>query len=306
MLSAMQNPAPGGASHAPATFALYGERPGETELDLIHIEDIKSRARLYDWTITPHAHAEMWQLIYIGKGGAVATIENERVRMGDRSILCIPNGVVHGFEFKTDTVGWVLSVETRLLETTAYAQTRRFLMRNRFRVTKLSLTALQNREISVLFNNLYKEFTAMREGRSVMLDSLANALLILLLRDAPRENEDGDGAPRGSRLFSAYRDLINQHFRDHWTVPAYADALSVSQSQLARACRRLTGRSPAALINARLILEAQRNLHYTEASAAQIAIDLGFQDPAYFSRFFKRITGLTPLAYRSSSRRNQR
>ena len=52
-----------------------------------------------------------------------------------------------------------------------------------------------------------------------------------------------------------------------------------------------------------LLLEAQRNLHYTEATAAQIGLDLGFQDPAYFSRFFKRLTGVTPRRYRRDSRR---
>jgi AraC family transcriptional activator of pobA len=50
----------------------------------------------------------------------------------------------------------------------------------------------------------------------------------------------------------------------------------------------------------RLLMEAQRLLIYTSASAVQIAAELGFQDPAYFSRFFKRHTGLTPLAFRQA------
>ncbi|PQA87677.1 helix-turn-helix domain-containing protein [Hyphococcus luteus] len=294
-----------GAGQAPETFALYGEAPGQTGLEHIHIEDIKARARLYDWTITPHAHADLWQFIHIEKGRAEATVENGYMRLGDHSVLSIPNGVVHGFEFETDTIGWVLSIETRLLETQTFAQARKLLVRNGFHVTKLDLKPPHSEESGVFFRRLHDEFAHMRQARSAMLDSLTNALLILLMREARQGKSDDADASQATGLLAAYRDLINQRFREHLSVVAYASALGVSQSRLARACRRLAGQSPAALINARLLLEAQRNLHFTEASAAQIAIDLGFQDPAYFSRFFKRMTGLTPREYREKSRKKQ-
>jgi AraC family transcriptional activator of pobA len=52
------------------------------------------------------------------------------------------------------------------------------------------------------------------------------------------------------------------------------------------------------LINQRLLLEAKRNLVYTTLTVYQVADSLGFSEPAYFSRFFKRATGLTPKAFR--------
>jgi AraC family transcriptional regulator, transcriptional activator of pobA len=287
---------------APARFALYGELPGESELELIHIEDIRSRARLYDWTITPHSHREMWQFIHVAKGGAEATLEDARIALAPRSVLAIPDGVVHGFAFEEGTLGWVLSIETRLFETAAFAPLRALLARRGFGVTKLDLTAAKDREVNFLFSRLHEEFRDAKEGRGVMLDSLTSALLVLMLREAPERTEGGD-APDGARLAAGFRDLVNRRFREHWSVDRYAGALAVSQSQLSRTIRRATGRSPAAIINARLLLEAQRNLHYTEATAAQIGLDLGFQDPAYFSRFFKRLTGVTPRRYRLDSRR---
>ena len=290
---------------APARFALYGELPGESELELIHIEDIRSRARLYDWTITPHSHREMWQFIYVEKGGAEATLEDARIQLGNRSVLCIPDGVVHGFAFERDTLGWVLSIETRLFETASFAHVRALLMKNSFGVKKLSLTAATNRDVNFFFSRLHQEFVEARDGRGVILDCLTGALLVLLLRDAPGTSGPGAAAPDGARLAAEFRDLVNRRFREHWSVARYAAVLSVSQSRLSRTIRRASGRSPAALINARLLLEAQRNLHYTEATAAQIALDLGFQDPAYFSRFFKRLTGVTPRRYRINSRRGK-
>lgn len=288
----------------PARFALYGEPPEASGLELLHIEDIPSRARLYDWTITPHSHREMWQFIYVAKGGAEATLEDARIRLCPRSVLCIPDGVVHGFAFERDTLGWVLSIEARLFETASFAHVRRLLARSGYGVTKLSLSAAQARDVSFFFARLHREFLDLRDGRGAMLDSLTSALLILLLREAPGKSGEETAAPEGARLAAAFRDLVNKRFREHWSVARYAEALGVSQSRLSRTIRRATGRSPAALINARLLLEAQRNLHYTEATAAQIALDLGFQDPAYFSRFFKRLAGATPRRYRLDSRRS--
>ncbi len=287
---------------APARFALYGELPGESELELIHIEDIRSRARLYDWTITPHSHREMRQFIYVAKGGAEATLEDARIALGPRSVLAIPDGVVHGFAFERETLGWVLSVETRLFETPAFAPVQRLIAQRGFGVAKLDLTAAKDRDVNFLFCRLHEEFFDAKEGRGAMLDSLTSALLVLMLREAPERTGGGD-APDGARLAAGFRDLVNRRFREHWSIDRYAGALAVSQSQLSRTIKRVTGQSPAALINARLLLEAQRNLHYTEATAAQIGLDLGFQDPAYFSRFFKRLTGVTPRRYRLDSRR---
>lgn len=288
---------------APARFALYGELPGESELELVHIEDIRSRARLYDWTITPHSHREMWQLIYVASGGAAATLEDDRIDLGPASVLCIPDGVVHGFTFERETLGWVLSIETRLFETAAFAPLQRLIAQSGFSVTKLALKPAQDRNVNVLFSSLHDEFLNAKEGRGMMLDSLTSALLILMLRDAPKRSYGGAVAPEGARLAAVFRDLVNKRFRDHWRIDRYAETLAVSPSQLSRTIKRVTGQSPAATINARLLLEAQRNLHYTEATAAQIGLDLGFQDPAYFSRFFKRLSGTTPRRYRLNSRR---
>jgi AraC family transcriptional activator of pobA len=63
-------------------------------------------------------------------------------------------------------------------------------------------------------------------------------------------------------------------------------------------CHAHLGRSASAEIHLRLVLEARRLLRYTDAPAFVIAQDLGFADPAYFGRFFRREAGVTPRRYR--------
>ncbi|CAN7240298.1 helix-turn-helix domain-containing protein [Pseudoduganella sp. LjRoot289] len=82
----------------------------------------------------------------------------------------------------------------------------------------------------------------------------------------------------------------------------YADALRITHPRLNRLCLKLSGQSAFELTQDRLMLEACPKLIYLPASIASIAYELGFQDPAYFSRLFKKRVGVTPKVFRQSER----
>ena len=84
-------------------------------------------------------------------------------------------------------------------------------------------------------------------------------------------------------------------------MQAYADQLGLSIGQLSRICREVLGQSSLHVLNDRLIQEAQRGLVYTGLSIKQLADELGFVDDAYFSRFFRKHTGLSPRDYRAKA-----
>lgn len=289
-------------AHQPEVYALYGEQPGDFGIEDLHIEDIDARARLHDWKILPHAHAGILQLIYISEGGAEAKAEDRLTPLSSGDLFFIPEGVIHSFDFQDATIGWVLSVDSPFLKTANFRSVRDIFFGRMFSVNKLSLDASQKQEADTLFKCLHKEFIGSREGRTAMLTCLTQAILTLTLREMPRLREAGIEPLNNACLATSFRDLVNKNFCNHWSVADYAGALCVSPSQLTRVCRSHVGKSPAAIIYARILLEAQRMLRYTEAPAAQIAFELGYQDPAYFSRFFKRLAGVTPRQYRLQNR----
>ncbi len=86
----------------------------------------------------------------------------------------------------------------------------------------------------------------------------------------------------------ALNTLISRHFRDHHPAEFYAGHLGISATHLNRIVKAATGQSINALIANRLIDQAKRDLVFTSAHIKQIAYDLGFNDPAYFSRFFTK------------------
>ena len=102
-------------------------------------------------------------------------------------------------------------------------------------------------------------------------------------------------------LIAKFRAAIERNFLQHVGVEVYCHGLGVSESQLRRACLRVTDRPPLALIHLRVLVEAERQLRYTAMSVRQVAYLLGFEDPAYFTRFFRRRAGLSPREFRRRS-----
>ncbi|NGN41155.1 helix-turn-helix domain-containing protein [Mesorhizobium sp. CGMCC 1.15528] len=117
-------------------------------------------------------------------------------------------------------------------------------------------------------------------------------LLIALWRLSSPSAAKPQPSPRAT--VHGFLHLVEIHVRDHWTVADYARLLGVTADRLNSAIRRATGRSPLALIHARLITEAEILLDSSTLQVSEVAEALGFRDPAYFNRFFKRLTGIAP------------
>jgi AraC family transcriptional activator of pobA len=82
-------------------------------------------------------------------------------------------------------------------------------------------------------------------------------------------------------------------------IDAYARRLGMTSPHLNRICREHLGDTALGIIHGRIILEAKRYLTFTTLSAKEVALALSFEDPAYFTRFFKQKTGLSPLGFRA-------
>lgn len=112
----------------------------------------------------------------------------------------------------------------------------------------------------------------------------------------------GEAKPLPRTIVQRFLHAVDLHLRAHWTIARYAAEIGVTPDRLNSAVRRATGRPPLALIHARLIHEADALLETSSLQVAEIADELGFSDPAYFSRFYKRLTGRPPNSQRHELR----
>ncbi len=103
-----------------------------------------------------------------------------------------------------------------------------------------------------------------------------------------------------------FRDLVEARFREQPALSVCAAELGITSTQLNRVCQQVLGHAALGVLHARLVLEAQRELAYTNLSVKQIAFDLGFTDAGYSTRFFQRRTGSVPTLWRAGRVRRRR
>ncbi|GAB2583283.1 helix-turn-helix domain-containing protein [Spirosoma areae] len=156
--------------------------------------------------------------------------------------------------------------------------------------------------VEELLSKIRREYEQPGEWRQRMLSAYLTVLLTYLSR-LYSEQFTGDVAPVDTLLLRQFQTKVEQCFRELHEVGAYASLLNLSAGHLSEVVKAQSGRPAIKHIHERLVLEARRLLFHTSHSLKEITFDLGFSDASYFSRFFKRETGLTPADYRASIRK---
>lgn len=284
------------------TFHLYGEKRDDPTGFWLHCETIPERSRLHDWEIGPHRHESFFQVLHISSGSGEALIDGRYQPFEGPAAIFVAPREAHGFRFSRDVEGLVLTALTDRLTAPARSNAAIAVFVARSRLVRLSPQAAPAQELTRTMIRIHEELSGHEAGRMVLLEALVAAMIVHLARAGElavgREHATGRDAQRIATLF----DLIGAHFREHQPVSFYAEMLGLSEAHLNRVCRAGTGRSVQALLNARLIETATRDLIFTPSSVQTIAYSLGFSDPAYFNRFFRKQTGKTPGAFRASER----
>ena len=285
------------AAPAPVpVYQLYGEGQPWLTPDLVHVESIAARSGLHQWEIRPHRHHGLFQLLWLQQGSADVQLDGSPDRLTSGSVLLLPQHCVHGFHFSQNAQGVVVTL--------AYA----FLARLHGGLGD-SLSAMASPQklvladgahragIEALLPALLQEYGGQGEHRHLLLESLLVSVLCWLRRE-PAARDGMSATDRGRQYLAAFSAAIERDHARHLPLEHYASQLGISTAHLNAVCRELAGCSALALVHARMMLEARRNLVYTSMSVRDIADALGFADPAYFTRFFKRGIGLSPRQFR--------
>lgn len=245
----------------------------------------------------PHRHA-FYEIVHV-TGGCGAHVLDLAHRPLDPPHLCvITPGQVHHWEDAEGLTGRVMLFNED------------FLLSHPDDAATLDLLAdrpwlrLRDRQDGIpdLLAEMEHEYQALRTGYAGVL----RAYLHILITRALRNREPGPGreaaAPgRAAALAGAFTRLIASPGGTDSSVASCAKELGVSVGHLHALVKEATGQTPGRLIRRRQTLEAKRLLARTDLTIRQVARDTGFADPAYFCRFFRRETGLTPGDYRAAS-----
>jgi AraC family transcriptional activator of pobA len=273
-------------------FQLYGEGDSFADPGFVHIETIASRSRLNGWEIRPHSHDTLDQLLVIRSGEFEVRIDGRTITLAGAALIHIPACAVHGFRFDDAVAGDVLTFSAELRGSLVASQPAPIADQPFARA--VGLASLER--LTPLLTQLHVECSGHEAGRIAASAWLVGLLLLQVGRIAGES-----GVPlAGDTRVTTFRQLVDRHFREHRPLGFYADALGMTERSLTRLAQARLGCAPAHYLHRRLLLEARRQLAYGSQPIARIADELGFADPSYFTRFYRRMTGELPSAVRAS------
>jgi AraC family transcriptional regulator, transcriptional activator of pobA len=283
------------------SFSLYGEAPASAhQTDGVHIEDIQSRSRKYLWNIGTHRHTLLSQCVWVASGPVSVTLDEFHANLAGPAVMIIPAGTVHGFRFRADTDGQVLTMDlARVLSAAVPADQPAI---EALFCAPRAVDLRQDPDLAArmqrLLHHLAEEFGQPDSCAAPVGCWLACCVLWILAHGIAAHVTAEYHGTRDAQRLRQFRRLIESQYLKHWPVRRYARQLALSETSLNRLCRSQAGCTAFDLIQRRLALEARRRLVYAGSSVSGIAEDLGFKDPAYFSRFFRRHSGTSPNEFR--------
>ncbi|WP_342620918.1 helix-turn-helix domain-containing protein [Rhodoferax sp. GW822-FHT02A01] len=284
-------------------YALYGDQVQASWNNLFDFEWIPKRSRPYNWNISPHKHDAFIQILYLTEGGCEVILDGARLTATAPCLIVIPAQTVHGFVFDTTTNGPVVTAAQGPLESVAALLMPDLLtLVRKPALIPVNADNVHAQAMMPIFLAIERETQIHAQGQMAAGMSLLTALCVQIARlsDAQRQAIPKANTRKVAQI-EKFRALVEQNFKKHLSVSAYAEMMGITAGQLTRLCREELGMSSMDVINARVVHEAQRDLVYTISSIKQLSFSLGFADETYFGRFFRKHTGRSPREFRAQA-----
>lgn len=242
----------------------------------------------------PQAHKHnFYMLLVITKGSGAHTIDFTEHSAKPLQVHFLAPGQAHSWELHAKTTGFQLMFGPDFLN--GAPQQWPFFSFGATPVLQLSEPHFA--DVLQELEQINKEYQR-ADWLSVRIISNRLRVLLSLLERFYEEAHPSNNQQPLRRLVKQFLALLELHYKENATVEYYAEQLHITPQYLNIVCKKETGATAGHCIRQRILLEAKRLLTLTGQDVKEIAYELGFSDTSYFSRFFRRYTGQTPVAFR--------
>lgn len=278
----------------------YGFKQGlPQEFEVI---DISLLFKSFSKAMTSPHRAEFYQVIWFQEGYPTHIVDFKPLRIKPNTLVFINKGAVQQFDSNknytgksilfTDSFFCQSQLDTKYLKHT-------ILFNNLFSTSDVSISSGTE-----MFKDLFTQIQAelLKPKDQYQSDILRNMLRTLLLQaERIKKQQTQTPIPKGIDLDNViqFRNLLEEQFQNHKQVSYYTEQLAFTKKRLNQSTSKILGVTPKQMIDARVILEAKRQLAHTNESVKEIGFNLGFEEPTNFVKYFKKHVLVTPLEFKS-------
>lgn len=251
----------------------------------------------------PHRH-DFFEVLYLARGSGFHVIDGNKYEIKPPCVFFMSPGQAHKIEFSQDIHGYIF-IFTPEFYLISYNNPNRLIEFPFFFTIKQDNPPLnlETSEDVQFVERLFKsgvDEVQKESGQSIdllrsILDLILNFCAVLYTTD------ENILSGKSHMVVKKFFQLVEAHYEENLSVAQYADLMALTPNHLTQTVTRLTGKTSSQIVKAKQVLEIKRLLVHTNLSITEIATRLNFSDQSYFTKFFKRETGLSPLQYRSRS-----
>ncbi len=282
------------------TIPVRSIQPQEPKANLLEgfkIRTIEEVLAGKDMSQDLHRH-DFYFILAVCKGSGIHTVDFVEHSVKTNAIFMMRPGQVHKLQLKAGSEGYLLEFgkDFQFLSTTSNELLRKATNRSYCQLDKVG-----NGALCTILQTMVDEFRAKQEGFENVIKANLEIFFIQYLRYRQNDQKiDNKAFHYQQEKLQEFLDLLEARINSEKRASAYADMVSLSPFQLNSITKKLLGKTVAELIEAQILLEAKRYLLATSNQVNQIAFQLGYEDVSYFIRFFKKLTGHTPEAFRKN------
>jgi AraC family transcriptional regulator, transcriptional activator of pobA len=276
-------------------YGLYGETDKRFVPDFAHFEPLKTRSAVNNWEIKPHIHTQLFQLSFIESATtAFVNFEEERHALTPPCLVYVPQNTVHGFDFTPDAQGCVIVASVSFIE-------------NMFKESPNILSHLSKPQILTgefdlkIIDKIRLELQDNLPEQTAALRTYFGFLLMEIFRFSNREDNFLGSNNRHLQHFNNFQKCVKQAHSLKKTIAEYAAELGITPVHLNRVCQSVAGKSASQIVQNHLVTEAERYLKRADLSVSEVAYLLNFENLSYFTKLFKKHTGMTPKAFKKTA-----
>ncbi|MBK5962379.1 hypothetical protein CCR97_29935 [Rhodoplanes elegans] len=285
--------------HGPSLLA------GSVAARKVALQAIRPALTGRDWSLGRGAAGRLSHAILVTTGRGHLVGPEPRLEVSGPALVWVPPRAAERLHLEAGASGWLLAIADDLLASTISGN-----------VESAVLATIAGRLLAVpvgspealadlahAFAAIERELAGATRGAWTAVTAHVALVMVGLWRASGIEAAAGRSGGPAASILQRFRHLVELHFREHWRIPRYAEALAVSPDRLHAICLRELGRAPLALVHERVAREAMLLLERSMLTVEQVSAHLGFKDPAHFNRFFKANAGMPPGAFRRETAR---